>query len=128
MERKDDAIKLFKEFYGKAPQEFGYKEIGIDEKRQIFIYAESKEVIRAFKTLQNITCWMQKWSVWVPVVAILNYLCAILAGHDTLHWQNLATYALLAVWLVSDVVLSFKAMKLDDIVKMHENVSYLKYE
>lgn len=127
MERKNEAINLFKKRYGKTPEESGMPEIDIYEKQGAFLYADSKEVIKAYKIQQNILRWMMSWLVWPMVVALLVWLIAVTKYQNIWHPLCLLSYIFVSVWAVVVIVLSLKFKQTNRLVKMGNNMTYLNY-
>ncbi len=127
MERTDEAIALFKKQYGKTPKEAGFPVIGIYERQSAFLYASSEEVIKAYKTEQNIIRGTMFWAVWPLILVMINYANAAVWYHDVFHWRCVTSYVFLAVWLVVVVTLYIKVLKLGKKFKLGENIIYLNY-
>jgi len=127
MERTDEAIALFKKQYGKTPKESGFPVIGIYERQSAFLYATTEEVIKAYKTEQNIIRGTMFWALWPLILVMINYANAAVWYHDVFHWRCVVSYVFLAVWLVVVVTLYIKVLKLGKNFKLGENIIYLNY-
>ncbi|MBQ8480998.1 MAG: hypothetical protein IJ532_00490 [Alphaproteobacteria bacterium] len=127
MERTDEAINLFKEKYGKTPKELGFSVIGVYEKQHAFLYADSENVIAAYKTHQNIIRWQISWYIWLLVPVMLNYFDTFFRYQDVTHWRCLTTYIFLAVWCVLGIVQWVRVKRFDRLIKLGNNITYLNY-
>ncbi len=127
MERTKEAINLFEKNYGKTPKEAGFPVIGIYERQSAFLYAASEEVIKAYKTEQNIIRGTMFWALGPLILVMINYANAAVWYHDVFHWRCVISYVFLAVWLVVVVTLYIKVLKLGKKFKLGENITYLNY-
>lgn len=125
MERTDEAIKLFVKKHGKTPEDAGLPVIGFYEKQHAFLYAVSKDVIKAYKTQQNIIRWQTSWYVWLLAIVLLNYGDAFFRYQDVMHWRLLATYIFLVVWCVLGIVQWVRGKKFDRLIKLGDNITFL---
>ena len=127
MERTDEAIALFKKQYGKTPKEAGFPVIGIYKRQSAFLYADSEETIKSYKTEQNIIRGTMFWALWPLILVMINYANAAVWYHDVFHWRCVISYVFLVVWLVVVVTLYIKVLKLGKKFKLGENIIYLNY-
>ena len=127
MERTKEAINLFEKNYGKTPKEAGFPVIGIYERQSAFLYATTEEVIKAYKTEQNIIRGTMFWALWPLVLVMINYFDAVERYQDMFHWRCVISYVFLAVWLVVVVTLYIKVLKLGKNFKLGKNIIYLNY-
>ena len=127
MERTKEAINLFKERYGKTPKELGLPVIGIYEKQHAFLYADTEEVIKAYKTHQNIMRWQISWYIWLLVPAMINFCYVLFRYQDVMNWRGLATYVFLGIWIILGIVQWLRAKRLDRLIKQGENITFLNY-
>ena len=127
MNRTDEAIKLFKEEYGKTPQESGFPVIDIYEKQHAFLYADSEETIKAYKTNQNIVRGIWIWGMWPLLIAFLVGFTAMCKSQDFWHPLCIASYIVYGICLVSYIVLGIKANKAEQLFKLDDNITYLNY-
>lgn len=126
MDIVNEAIDLFKKKYGKTPKELGFPVIGIYKKQHAFLYADTEETIRAYKTHQNIIRWMMTWFMWPLPIALLIWFIA-LAEENVWHPLCIASYIFYGVWGILLVVLSIKVRKAGKLIKLGENVTFLNY-
>ena len=127
MERTDEAIALFKKQYGKTPKEAGFSVIGIYARQHAFLYATTEEVIKAYKTHQNIVRGVIFWGIGPLVLIMINCLDAMKRYQEMFHWRCVISYVFLAVWLVVVVTLYIKVLKLGKNFKLGKNIIYLNY-
>jgi hypothetical protein len=127
MERTKEAINLFERNYGKTPKEAGFSVIGIYERQHAFLYATTEEVIKAYKTEQNIIRGMIFWALWPLILVMINYFDAVERYQEMFHWRCVVSYVFLAVWLVVVVTLYIKVLKLGKNFKLGKNITYLNY-
>lgn len=131
MEKLKEAVKLFKQRYGKTPKELSFElglpVISIYKKQHAFLFAISEEVIKAYKTHQNIIRGMIFWALWPLVLVMINYFDAVERYQEMFHWRCVVSYVFLAVWLVVVVTLYIKVLKLGKKFKLGENIIYLNY-
>jgi hypothetical protein len=127
MERTKEAINLFEKNYGKTPKEAGFPVIGIYERQSAFLYAASEEVIKAYKTHQNIIRGTMFWALCPLILVMINYFDAVERYQEMFHWRCVISYVFLAVWLVVVVTLYIKVLKLGKKFKLCENIIYLNY-
>ncbi|MBO6281986.1 MAG: hypothetical protein J6N49_05610 [Alphaproteobacteria bacterium] len=127
MDRINEAIYLFQEKYGKTPEEAGFPVIDIYEKQHAFLYADSKEVIKAYKTQQNIIRWVLIWYMWPLGLAMINFADALIRCQDPMHWRCLVTYIFFAFWGILLGVLWLKAESADRHMKLGKNITFLNY-
>jgi hypothetical protein len=127
MERTDEAIALFKKQYGKTPKESGFPVIGIYKRQSAFLYAASEEVIKAYKTHQNIIRGTIFWALWPLILVMINYFDAVERYQEMFHWRCVISYVFLVVWLVVVVTLYIKVLKLGKNFKLGKNIIYLNY-
>ncbi len=128
MERKNEAVNLFKKRYGKTPEESGMPEIDIYEKQGAFLYAVSQETIQAYKTQQNILRWILSSFIWPIVIVVLNFFIAIIIYQEVWHPLCLASYIVFVLYLVLLFVLSTKIKKTERLIKLDKTIIYLSYK
>ena len=131
MKRLKEAVKLFKQRYGKTPKELSFEldlpVVGIYEKQHAFLFAVSEEVIKAYKAEQNIIRGWIVFGMWPLVAIMVNYFGAMLRYHDMWHWRCMISYVILAIWLAVFVTLWIKVLKLGKNFKLGKNITYLNY-
>ena len=127
MERTKEAINLFEKNYGKTPKEAGFSVIGIYERQHAFLYADTEEVIKAYKTHQNIIRWQISWYIWLLVPAMINFCYVLFRYQDVMNWRGLATYVFLGIWIILGIVQWLRAKRLDRLIKQGENITFLNY-
>jgi len=131
MKRLKEAVKLFKQRYGKTPKELSFEldlpVVGIYEKQHAFLFAVSEEVIKAYKTHQNIVRGVIFWGIWPLVLIMINCLDAMKRYQEMFNWRCVISYVFLAVWLVVVVTLYIKVLKLGKNFKLGKNITYLNY-
>ena len=127
MDRTNEAINLFKEKYGKTPQELGFPVISVYEKQSAFIYAHSEEVIKAYKTQQNILRWIMTRFMWPLAIVMIIGLGALVKYQDTSHPLFSAIFAFFAAYMVFFFILFIKVKRAEKLIKLGKNVTYLNY-
>lgn len=131
MKRLKEAVKLFKQRYGKTPKELSFElnlpVVGIYEKQHAFLFAVSEEVIKAYKAEQNIIRGWMVFDLWPLAVIMVNYFDAMLRYHDMLHWRCMISYVILAIWIVLFVTSVIKVLKLGKKFKLGQNITFLNY-
>ena len=127
MDKTNEAINLFEKNYGKTPKEAGFPVIGIYERQSAFLYATTEEVIKAYKTEQNIIRGTMFWALWPLILVMINYFDAVERYQEMFHWRCVVSYVFLPVWLVVVVTLYIKVLKLGKNFKLGKNITYLNY-
>lgn len=127
MNTKSNAIELFKKHYGKTPEEAGFPEIEVFEKQQAFLYATSSEVIRAYKTQQNIMKWIVTWYFGPMFIGIITLIWAFLKYHDPWHIICLSSYIFFSVWILLFMILYIKMYFSKHYIRFGETITYLNY-
>lgn len=127
MNREDEAIKLFKEKYGKTPKELGFPVIDIYEKQNAFLYAVSEEVIAAYKLQQNITRGMWLWGIWPLLVVLFVEFIAIGKYQDLWHPLSIAGHVIFGITAVLYTVLYVKARNAEKLFHLGDDITFLNY-
>ena len=125
--RTDEAINLYKERCGKTPEEDKFTVVGIYKKQRAFLYATSEEVIKAYKTQQNIVRWIITWYFWPAPFLFIGMLIGFLKKTDFTHPLFIVCAILFAGWAILGFVFITKASKTIRIIKFGENITYLNY-
>ena len=131
MEKLKEAVKLFKQRYGKTPKELGLElglpVIGIYEKQHAFLFAVSEDVINAYKKQQNIIRWLLTWFMWPLAIAMIAWWVTLAKYQDPWHPLFLALYVFYGLWMVLLAVLWFRAKRADKLIKLGKNITFLNY-
>ena len=127
MERTDEAIALFKKQYGKTPKESGFPVIGIYERQHAFLYAASEEVIKAYKTHQNIVRGLWLWGLWPLLVVFFVGMTAMCKYQDFWHPLCVACWILYGICFVLYIVLGIKTKRAEKLFELGDNITYLNY-
>ena len=74
----EEAVSLFEQQYGVKPENTDFRVIDIYTKQRAYLYGTSQEMIKAYKTSQNIIRWLMRYYLW-PVFAdiVLLFICLI---------------------------------------------------
>ena len=127
MNRKSEAVELFKQTYGNSPKNLGFPAIAMYEKQSAFLYATSDEVIRAYKTQQNILRWFMSWFMWPAPIALIAWIVAMVRYHDFLYPACLAIATFGLVYITLFVVLAVRVWLTTRLVKIGRTVTFLNY-
>lgn len=125
--RTDEAINLYKKKCGKTPEEDKFTVVGIYKKQRAFLYATSEEVIKAYKTQQNIIRRMIMWYFWPVPFLFIGMLIGFLKETDFTHPLFVVCAILFVGWAILGFIYMAKASKTIRIVKFGENITYLNY-
>ena len=127
MKQNYEAVELFKRHYGKTPEEAGFPVIDVYKKQHAYLYARNSEIIKYYKTQQNIIRWVMLCGVWPIGVAFLNFVTALFGYLNPWHWRCVATYVFFVIWLILFIVLWIKVKQTERVVRINENITYLNY-
>ena len=128
MDRTNEAINLFKARYDFTPQELGFSVIDIYEEQKVFLYAVSEEVVKAYKTQQNIVRGMMSWYMWPMGVATLNLVLVVVRTRDFLHPLCVTSYIFYGVWGTLLIALTIKLEQTKRLIRLGDTVMFLSYD
>ena len=126
-EQTPKAVDLFKKKYGKTPTEAELPVIGLYERQSAYLYATSEDVIKAYKTQQNIIRWIMLWYFWPFPIAFVGTTMTMVKYTSLTHPSFIAWCSFTALWSILGFVLMAKGLIASRIVKIGENVTYLNY-
>ena len=66
--QKQRAVNLFIFKYATTPAEAGYSQIDYYKEKDMFVYSDSAEAIKAFKQTQNILTWVMRYFLGLMVL------------------------------------------------------------
>ena len=125
MKQNYEAVELFKRRYGKTPEEAGFPVIDVYKKQHAYLYARNSEIIKYYKTQQNIISWVMLWGMWPTSIAFLNFVSVVYL--NPWHLRCVATYVFFVIWLILFIVLWIKVKQTERVVRINVNITYLNY-
>ena len=128
MNGTSEAIDLFWRTYSRTPQEAGYPVIDVYEKQNAFLYAASKDVIKAYKIQQNILRWIICRLMPLMGITLVVWCVVTFMFLDNMHPLCLLSDFLFALTLIILIVMAIKVWQTDRVVKLGKNVTFLNYE
>lgn len=127
MERKTEAIELYKSKYGRAPEEDGFYVMDVYEKQHAFLYAKSSDVIRSYKTQQNIIRWLLMWALWPLAASMVLFLLFFASYQDVLHPACVTVGTFFVSWSILLLCLCFIGAQTTRDISIGKNITYLNY-
>ena len=108
----EEAVSLFEQQYGVKPENTDFRVIDIYTKQRAYLYGTSQEMIKAYKTSQNIIRWLMRYYLW-PVFAdvVLLFFCLLKYNVSIDHLFFRALIGFGVAWVLLCFVLAYLVVR-----------------